>query len=103
MFRKMQCFARSSSSRSEATHTYTMEIESQYCRAAILILLSLLLLALGVQGDTEAKFVPIGVKSVLNKMLAYCDPAPFYFPKGKGIEALPDALIALSTWLSEKE
>ncbi|KAH0729922.1 hypothetical protein KY289_001110 [Solanum tuberosum] len=56
-----------------------------------------------VQGDTEAKFVPICVKFVLNKMLAYRDPAPFYFPKGKGIEDLPDALIALSMWLSEKE
>ncbi|WMV33083.1 hypothetical protein MTR67_026468, partial [Solanum verrucosum] len=41
--------------------------------------------------------------SVLNKMLAYRDPAPSYFPKGKGIEGLPDALIALSMWLSEKD
>ncbi|WMV55347.1 hypothetical protein MTR67_048732 [Solanum verrucosum] len=56
-----------------------------------------------VQGDTEAKLVPICVKFVLNKMLAYRDPAPFYFPKGKGVEDLPDALIALSMWLSEKE
>ncbi|KAH0673133.1 hypothetical protein KY284_024220 [Solanum tuberosum] len=85
MFRKMQCFARSSPSNRGLGQKIQYDINQQ------------------VQGDTEAKFVPICVKFVLNKMLAYRDPAPFYFPKGKGIEDLPDALIALSMWLSEKE
>ncbi|KAH0767926.1 hypothetical protein KY285_003797 [Solanum tuberosum] len=85
MFRKMQCFARSSPSNRGLGMKIQYDLNQQ------------------VQGDTEAKFVPICVKFVLNKMLAYRDPAPFYFPKGKGVEDLPDALIALSMWLSEKE
>lgn len=56
-----------------------------------------------VPGDIEAEFAPIGAKSVLKKILTYRDPAPFYFPKGKGLEALPDAPVALSSWLSEEE
>ncbi|KAH0654676.1 hypothetical protein KY289_032354 [Solanum tuberosum] len=85
MFRKMQCFARSSPSNRGLGQKIQYDLNQQ------------------VQGDTEAKLVPICVKFVLNKMLAYRDPAPFYFHKGKGIEDLPDALIALSMWLSEKE
>ncbi|XP_055804857.1 uncharacterized protein LOC129873717 [Solanum dulcamara] len=60
-------------------------------------------LNLQVQGDIEAEFGPIGAKSVLKKILTYRDPAPFYFPKRKALEAIPDAPIALSTWLSEEE
>ena len=36
-------------------------------------------------------------------MLTYRDPAPFCFPKGKGLEAIADAPSDLSTWLSEEE
>ncbi|XP_047268234.1 epoxide hydrolase A-like [Capsicum annuum] len=31
------------------------------------------------------------------------DPSPFYFPEGKGLDAIPDAPAALSSWLSEEE
>ncbi|MCD7454625.1 Epoxide hydrolase 3 [Datura stramonium] len=56
-----------------------------------------------VAGEIEAEFAPFGAKSVLKKFLTYRDPAPFCFPKGKGLEAVPDAPIALSSWLSEEE
>ncbi|KAF3620264.1 hypothetical protein FXO38_30096 [Capsicum annuum] len=44
-----------------------------------------------------------GAKAILKKFLTYRDPAPFYFPKGKGLDAIPDAPAALSSWLSEEE
>ena len=56
-----------------------------------------------VPGEIEAEFAPIGAKSVLKKILTYRDTAPLYFPKGKGLDALPDAPAALSSWLSEEE
>ncbi|KAM3345220.1 epoxide hydrolase A [Capsicum galapagoense] len=56
-----------------------------------------------VPGDIEAEFAPIGAKSILKKILTYRHPGPLYFPKGKGLEAIPDAPIALSSWLSEEE
>ncbi|XP_049388448.1 uncharacterized protein LOC125852807 isoform X3 [Solanum stenotomum] len=56
-----------------------------------------------VPGEIEAEFAPIGAKSVLKKILTYRDTAPFYFPKGKGLEVIPDAPVALSSWLSEEE
>ena len=62
-----------------------------------------MIFTLQVPGDIEAEFAPIGAKSVLKKILTFRDTAPFYFPKGKGLEALPDAPVALSSWLSEEE
>ncbi|KAF3655750.1 hypothetical protein FXO38_14539 [Capsicum annuum] len=56
-----------------------------------------------VPGDIEAEFAPIGAKSILKKILTYRHPGPLYFPKGKGLEAIPDAPIALSSWLSQEE
>ena len=56
-----------------------------------------------VPGEIEAEFAPIGVKSVLKKFLRFRDSAPFYFPKGKGVEAIPDAPIELSSWLTEED
>ncbi|PHT49036.1 Heat shock protein 82 [Capsicum baccatum] len=45
----------------------------------------------------------LSAKAILKKLLTYRDPAPFYFPKGKGLDAIPDAPAALSSWLSEEE
>ncbi|CAN4105969.1 unnamed protein product [Withania somnifera] len=56
-----------------------------------------------VPGEIEAEFAPFGFKAVLKKMLTYRDPTPFCFPKGKGLESIPDAPSALSSWLSEEE
>ncbi|KAM3268289.1 epoxide hydrolase A [Capsicum chacoense] len=56
-----------------------------------------------VPGEIEAEFAPLGAKAVLKKILTYRDTAPFRFPKGKGLEALPDAPIALSSWLSVED
>ncbi|XP_075080606.1 epoxide hydrolase 2-like [Nicotiana tabacum] len=56
-----------------------------------------------IPGEIEAEFSPIGAKSVLKKFLRFCDSAPFYFPKGKGVEAIPDAPIELSSWLTEED
>ncbi|PHU18484.1 hypothetical protein BC332_14179 [Capsicum chinense] len=56
-----------------------------------------------VPGEIEAEFAPYGAKAVLKKLLTFRDPAPFYFPKGKGLDAIPDAPAALSSWLSVEE
>ncbi|PHT82397.1 hypothetical protein T459_15412 [Capsicum annuum] len=55
-----------------------------------------------VPGEIEAEFSPYGVKAVHKKFLTFRGPGPFYFPKGKGIDAVPDAPAALSSWLSEE-
>ncbi|PHT49049.1 hypothetical protein CQW23_13257 [Capsicum baccatum] len=50
----------------------------------------------------EDHYIP-RFQAVLKQVLTYRDPAPFYFPKGKGLDAIPDAPAALSSWLSEEE
>ncbi|KAF3633058.1 hypothetical protein FXO37_27228 [Capsicum annuum] len=50
----------------------------------------------------EDHYIPI-FQAVLKKFLTYRDPVPFYFPKGKSLDAIPDAPAALSSWLSEEE
>ncbi|KAF3644136.1 hypothetical protein FXO38_20327 [Capsicum annuum] len=56
-----------------------------------------------VPGKIEAEFAPYDAKALHKKLLTYRDPAPVYFPKGKGLDAIPDAPAALASWLSEEE
>ncbi|EYU21013.1 hypothetical protein MIMGU_mgv1a010239mg [Erythranthe guttata] len=50
-------------------------------------------------GDIEAEFEKIGVKEVLKNILAFRNPAPLYFPKGKGFTYSADR----APWLTEEE
>ncbi|KAL8528788.1 hypothetical protein ACS0TY_006302 [Phlomoides rotata] len=50
-------------------------------------------------GEIEAEFEKIGVKEVLKNFLAFRNPAPLYFPKGKGFDYSADR----APWLTEEE
>ncbi|KAH6816671.1 alpha/beta-Hydrolases superfamily protein [Perilla frutescens var. frutescens] len=50
-------------------------------------------------GDIEAEFEKVGTKEVLKNMLSFRDPAPLFFPKGKGFTNPVDR----APWLSEDD
>ncbi|KAL1543093.1 epoxide hydrolase A-like [Salvia divinorum] len=50
-------------------------------------------------GDIEAEFEKVGTKEVLKIVLSFREPAPFYFPKGKGFIYSVDR----APWLTEQD
>ncbi|PIM97865.1 Soluble epoxide hydrolase [Handroanthus impetiginosus] len=50
-------------------------------------------------GDIEAEFAKIGVKEVLKNFLAFRNPGPLYFPKGKGFGYSAER----APWLTEED
>ncbi|CAL5395702.1 unnamed protein product [Camellia sinensis] len=58
-----------------------------------------------VPGEIEAEFAQVGIRRSIKKFLTYHDPAPFFFPKGKGFGDgdSPDTPIILPSRLSEED
>lgn len=50
-------------------------------------------------GDIESEFASIGVKEILNYILSFRSPGPYYFPKGKGCSYSTDR----APWLTEED
>ncbi|XP_042050542.1 epoxide hydrolase A-like [Salvia splendens] len=50
-------------------------------------------------GDIEAEFKKVGTKEVLKNILSYREPAPLFFPKGKGFIYSTDR----APWLTEDD